>query len=44
MERLEHYRQCIRKLLTEHATLFDSNSDIECQRQTNNWEQNRRNR
>lgn len=31
MERIEHYRQCIRKLLTEHATLEESNSDIECQ-------------
>ncbi len=31
MERLEHYRQCIRKLLTEEATLEEGNPDIECQ-------------
>lgn len=31
MERLEHYRQCIRKLLTEQATLEERNPDIECQ-------------
>lgn len=31
MERIEHYRQCIRKLLTERAALETNNSDIECQ-------------
>jgi XisI protein len=31
MERLEHYRQCIRKLLTEQATLEENNLDIESQ-------------
>jgi hypothetical protein len=31
MEKLEHYRQCIRKLLTEQATLEEGNPDIECQ-------------
>lgn len=31
MERLEHYRQCIRKLLTEQATMEAGNPDIECQ-------------
>jgi XisI protein len=31
MERVEHYRQCIRKLLTEEAKLDEENSDIECQ-------------
>ncbi|MBD1942398.1 XisI protein [Coleofasciculus sp. FACHB-712] len=31
MERLEHYRECVRKLLTEQATLEERNPDIECQ-------------
>lgn len=31
MERLEQYRQCIRKLLTEQATMEAGNPDIECQ-------------
>ena len=31
MERLEYYRQCIRKLLTEQATMEVGNPDIECQ-------------
>ena len=31
MERLEYYRQCIRKLLTEQATMEAGNPDIECQ-------------
>ena len=31
MERLEHYRQCIRKLLTEQATVEEGNPEIECQ-------------
>lgn len=31
MERIEHYRQCIRKLLIERAGLQTNNSDIECQ-------------
>jgi XisI protein len=31
MERIEHYRQCIRKLLIERAGLYKNNSDIECQ-------------
>lgn len=31
MERLEQYRQCIRKLLTEQATIAQANPDIECQ-------------
>ncbi len=31
MERIEHYRQCIRKLLIERAGLYTNNSDIECQ-------------
>jgi hypothetical protein len=31
MERLEHYRQCIRKLLTKQAMLEEGNPDIECQ-------------
>ncbi|MEG4327531.1 XisI protein [Microcoleus sp. AT3-A2] len=31
MERVEHYRQCIRKLLTQQATLEKPNSGVECQ-------------
>lgn len=31
MERLEYYRQCIRKLLASQATWEDDNPDIECQ-------------
>lgn len=31
MERLEHYRQCIRKFLTEQAMREDDNPDTECQ-------------
>ena len=31
MERIEHYRQYIRKLLTEQAGFETSNSDVECQ-------------
>ena len=31
MERLEYYRQCIRKLLTEQATVEEGNLDVECQ-------------
>ncbi|MEW5856239.1 MAG: XisI protein [Cyanobacteriota bacterium] len=31
MEKLERYREYIRKLLTEQATVEDGNSDIECQ-------------
>ncbi len=32
MERLEHYRQCIRQLLNEQAMMAEENPDIECQR------------
>lgn len=31
MERLEHYRQCIRKFLTEQVTLENDDLDVECQ-------------
>ncbi|MFP5269622.1 element excision factor XisI family protein [Coleofasciculus sp.] len=31
MERLEHYRQCIRKLLSQQATGVEGNPDVECQ-------------
>ena len=31
MEKLERYREYIRKLLTEKATVEDGNPDIECQ-------------
>jgi hypothetical protein len=31
MEKLEHYRQCVRKLLTEQVMVEGGNSDIECQ-------------
>ncbi|MBV9387583.1 MAG: XisI protein [Chroococcidiopsidaceae cyanobacterium CP_BM_ER_R8_30] len=31
MERLEHYRQCIRKLLSQQTTVEEGSSDMECQ-------------
>lgn len=31
MERLEHYRHCIRTLLTQQAEQEESNSEVECQ-------------
>ncbi len=31
MERVEHYRQCIRKLLNQEATVAEEDPDIECQ-------------
>ena len=31
MERIEYYRQCIRNLLTEQASVENSNPDVECQ-------------
>lgn len=31
MEKLEYYRQCIRKLLSQQATVEESNLDVECQ-------------
>jgi len=31
MDKLEHYRQCIRNLLNEEATTTEGNPDIECQ-------------
>jgi hypothetical protein len=31
MERVEHYRQCIRQLLNQEATVAEEGPDIECQ-------------
>ncbi|KYC37733.1 XisI protein [Scytonema hofmannii PCC 7110] len=31
MERIEYYRQCIRNLLSEQASMENSNPDVECQ-------------
>ncbi len=31
MERVERYRQCIRKLLSQQARLEKPNPDVECQ-------------
>lgn len=31
MEKLEHYRQCVRQLLTKYATKDDRDPEIDCQ-------------